>query len=337
MQEVYKAIGRIAPQDVTVLILGESGTGKELVARALHQHSKRADRPFVAINCAAIPETLLESELFGHEKGAFTGADRQRAGRFEQASGGTLFLDEVGDLAPAAQAKLLRLLQEQQFERVGGRELIRADVRILAATNQQLNARAAGGQFRRDLYYRLNGCTISLPPLRARKDDIPALADQFVRTASARLGRRVRTITPDALEVLTRHDWPGNVRELQNAIRYAVIQAVADVVTADCLPTVLRDGSPAGPDPDPDRYEVLAHVRRLLARGEPEIYRRVLAEVDRLVLREVLAHVRDNQVHASELLGISRTTLRNKLAASPPAPESGAGRTDGDPNATAPQ
>ena len=319
MQAVYKAIGRIAPQDLTVLILGESGTGKELVARALHQHSKRADRPFLAINCAAIPESLLESELFGHEKGAFTGADRQRVGKFEQAAGGTLFLDEVGDLSAAAQAKLLRLLQEQQFERVGGRELIRADVRILAATNQRLDERAAGGEFRRDLYYRLAGCTVDLPPLRDRKEDIPALADHFVRMANARLGHRVRTVTPDALAVLERHDWPGNVRELQNAVRYAVIHAVTDLVTADCLPAALRGGPVPADVERVGGYDVLAQVRGLLARGEPDVYRRVLAEVDRVVLREVLGHVRNNQVQASELLGISRTTLRAKLAADQPA------------------
>jgi two-component system nitrogen regulation response regulator GlnG len=314
MQEVYKAIGRIAPQDVTVLILGESGTGKELVARALHQHSKRADKPFLAINCAAIPESLLESELFGHERGAFTGADRQRVGKFEQAHGGTLFLDEVGDLTPAAQAKLLRLLQEQQFERVGGREVITADVRIVAATNQRLGDRAAAGEFRHDLYYRLNGFVIDLPPLRARKDDISVLVEHFVRLSNARLGKQVRSVTPDALNALERHHWPGNIRELQNAVRYAVIQAVTDVVTVECLPAALRGGPTTGPQAT-GAYDVLAHVRSLLAQGGVDIYRQVLTEVERVMLAEVLRHVGNNQVHASELLGISRTTLRNKLAA----------------------
>jgi nitrogen regulation protein NR(I) len=316
MQAVYKAIGRVAPQDVTVLIVGESGTGKELVARAIYQHSKRADKPFLAINCAAIPEALLESELFGHERGAFTGADRQQIGKFERADGGTLFLDEVGDLAPAAQAKLLRLLQEQQFERVGGREVLRADVRIVAATNQQLEERVAAGQFRRDLYYRLNGCTIPLPPLRVRKEDVSALVDHFVRAANVRLGRHVRAIDPEALRILEQHDWPGNVRELQNAVRYAVIQAVTDLLTVECLPAALR-GEPGAAEPEAVGYSVAGQVRRLLARGESDIYRRVLTEVERVMFGEVLRHVRNNQVHASELLGISRTTLRNKLVADP--------------------
>ena len=318
MQEVYKAIGRVAPQDVTVLVLGESGTGKELVARALFQHSKRAGQPFLAINCAAIPEALLECELFGHEKGSFTGADRQRVGKFEQADGGTLFLDEVGDLAPAAQAKLLRLLQEQQFERVGGREVLHADVRIVAATNQRLDDRVVAGQFRQDLYYRLNGCTIALPPLQARKEDIPALVEYFVHGANARLGKAVRAVAPEALAVLEAHDWPGNVRELQNAVRYAVIQAVTDLITVDCLPADLR-GEPRAAEPEAAGYTVAGHVRRLLARGEPDIYRRVLTEVERVMFAEILRHVRNNQVHASELLGISRTTLRSKLTAELPA------------------
>lgn len=313
MQEVYKTIGRVAPQDVTVLILGESGTGKELVARALYQHSKRADKPFVAINCAAIPDSLLESELFGHEKGAFTGADRQRVGKFEQANGGTIFLDEIGDMAPATQAKVLRILQEQQFERVGGRDSITTDVRVIAATNRKLDELVAAGTFRADLLYRLNGVTITLPPLRERKEDIPLLADHFIRMCNKKLEKNVVSIAPEALRLLQAHGWPGNVRELQNVIRYAVIQAVGDVLTAECLPSAMRGGTtqPSGTAVLP--LEVVRLVRDLLATGTPDIYSAVIQEVDRATLTEVLRHVNGNQVHASALLGISRTTLRVKL------------------------
>ncbi|MEO2092193.1 MAG: sigma-54 dependent transcriptional regulator [Gemmataceae bacterium] len=319
MQEVYKAIGRFAPQDVTVLILGESGTGKELVARAVYQHSKRADKPFLAINCAAIPEALLESELFGHEKGAFTGADRQRVGKFEQADGGTLFLDEIGDMSPATQAKVLRVLQDGRFERIGGRETIATDVRLVAATNQQLDELVAAGRFRQDLLYRLNGVTIHLPPLRERAGDLQLLVDHFVGQMNAKLGRHVGTVAPDARTALERHPWPGNVRELQNAIRYAVIQAVSDVITAGCLPGTVTGRAaapPAGANALPDLREL---VRALVAAGTPELYRRVIHEVDRVVLEEALQHVKGNQVLASELLGISRTTLRAKLATDRPA------------------
>ena len=316
MQEVYKSIGRVAPQDVTVLLVGESGTGKELVARAIYQHSKRAEHPFLAINCAAIPESLLESELFGHERGAFTGADRQRIGKFEQANGGTVFLDEIGDMAQAAQAKLLRVLQEQKFDRVGGNEPVATDVRVIAATNQNLEALVTAGKFRQDLLYRLNGFIIRLPSLRERKEDIPLLAEYFVSIANRRLEKNVRALDPAALAALQTYPWPGNVRELQNVIRYAVVQAVGDVLTLDSLPVSVREGLPpkpvskqsssAGPD-------VTALVEELLRAGETDIYRRVTQAVDRAVLSAVLHHVRGNQVQASELLGISRTTLRAKL------------------------
>jgi nitrogen regulation protein NR(I) len=316
MQEVYKSIGRVAPQDVTVLILGESGTGKELIARAIYQHSRRADQPFLAINCAAIPDSLLESELFGHEKGAFTGAERQRIGKFEQAHGGTIFLDEIGDMSASTQAKVLRVLQDQQFERVGGRDTLAVDVRVIAATNQKLDELVNAERFRRDLYYRLNGVTIHLPPLRDRKDDIPLLVDHAIRLANQKLEKHVTGVSPEALRVLEAHDWPGNVRELQNVVRYAVIQAVGEVLTIDCLPASVRGGTAPQPSRSPeDALDVRHLVRDLLAFGSPDIYRRVIAEVDRVVLAEVLRHVGSNQVHASELLGISRTTLRAKLAA----------------------
>ncbi len=315
MQEVYKAIGRVAPQDVTVLVLGESGTGKELVARALYQHSRRADKPFLAINCAAIPDALLDSELFGHEKGAFTGADRQRVGKFEQANGGTIFLDEIGEMSLPTQAKLLRVLQDQQFERVGGRDTLSVDVRVVAATNQKLEELVASGQFRQDLYYRLNGVTITLPPLRDRKEDIPQLVDHFIRVANRKLDKHVTTVAPEALRILENHNWPGNVRELQNVVRYAVIQTVGEILRANSLPTSVRGAEAPSGQSHEDGLDVLRLVRDLLAFGSPDLYRRVIAEVDRVVLAEVLRHVNNNQVHASELLGISRTTLRAKLAA----------------------
>ncbi len=236
MQEVYKAIGRVAAQDVTVLITGESGTGKELVARALYQHSRRSGGPFLPINCAAIPEHLLESELFGHEKGAFTGADRRRIGKFEQCSGGTLFLDEVGAMSPLTQSKMLRLLQDQTFERLGGNETIRTDVRVLAATNTNLESAVAAGGFRHDLYYRLSVFTIHLPPLRERGDDLQLLVGHYLRRFNRELGKDVQGLPPDTLELLRRYPWPGNVRELQSVLKQALLQAAGPVLLPDFLP-----------------------------------------------------------------------------------------------------
>ena len=244
VQVVYKAIGRVAAQNVTVLVRGESGTGKELVARALYQHSKRSKGPFLAVNCAAIPETLLESELFGHEKGAFTGADRKRIGKFEQCNGGTLFLDEIGDMSPPLQSKLLRVLQEQRFERIGGNETIETDVRIIAATNRNMERMVQENQFRGDLYYRLNGYTIQLPPLRDRGDDLLLLIDYFLATASRDLGRDVRGVAPEAMAVLRRYSWPGNIRELQSVMRQAVLDTTGPVLFPDALPQVVFGAKP---------------------------------------------------------------------------------------------
>jgi len=312
MQAVYKAIGRVAPLDVTVLLLGESGTGKELVARALYHHSTRNRGPFLALNCAAIPESLLESELFGHERGAFTGADRRRIGKFEQAHQGTLLLDEIGDLSPPTQAKLLRLLQERQFDRLGGNETIEADVRLIAATNQNLEAAVAAGLFRQDLYYRLKGYTIELPPLRERAEDLPLLVEHFVTRFSKEFGKFVRDIAPSALEILTRHTWPGNVRELENVVRHALIHATGDTLTPDLLPRELLGGEP-GAVTAAANLEVGQRLRELLGAGEPDIYRRLCLEVDRVILDIALQHTRGNQVLASQLLGMSRNTLRAKL------------------------
>ena len=253
MREVYKAIGRVAAQDVPVLITGESGTGKELVARAIYQHGAPAKAPFLALNCAAIPETLLESELFGHEKGAFTGADRRRIGKFEQCNGGTLFLDEIGDMPLALQAKILRLLQEQSFERVGGNETIQTDVRLIAATHRDLKAWSAEGKFRPDLYYRLGVFTIHLPPLRERGDDLPLLVQHYLRRFSRELGREVREVAPEALERLRGYSWPGNIRELQSVLKQALLQASGTVLLPAFLPE-LSGGS--------GRTSVIIRLRR---------------------------------------------------------------------------
>ncbi len=317
MQAVYKAIGRAASQDVTVLIRGESGTGKELVARAIFQHGLRADGPFLAINCAAIPEALLESELFGHERGAFTGADRRRIGKFEQADGGTLFLDEVGDMTPATQAKILRLLQDGRFERVGGNDTIHADVRVIAATHRDLEALIAEGRFRRDLYYRLKVFSIHLPPLRERHEDLPVLVEYLVKSLNRAMGKQVGSVSPEAMAALASYDWPGNIRELQASIKYAMVQASGEVLTPDCLPADLRPG--ASPPPPPgaseESLDVVRLVRELLRSGETDLYAKVGLQVDRAVLTEVLRHARGNQVRASEILGIARNTLRSKLRA----------------------
>jgi two-component system nitrogen regulation response regulator GlnG len=320
MQEVYKAIGRVAEQDVTVLITGENGTGKELVAQAIYHHSRRVAAPFMAMNCAAIPEALLESELFGYERGAFTGAERRRIGKFEQAHGGTLFLDEIGDMSPATQAKVLRVLQEQRFERLGGNETIQIDVRLIAATNKDLEREVVEGRFRPDLYYRLAVFTIHLPPLRERREDIPALIDHFLRRFCRELRRSVPSVTPEALRCLTNYDYPGNVRQLQGALKYALIQSTGDVLALDHLPENLRSGaSPlsshqeAAAVPGAELTALAELTNRLLRAGELDIYRTVCKAVDRVVLETVLRHVGGNQVKASELLGISRTTLRVKL------------------------
>src|SRR5438876_5869072 len=236
MREVYKAIGRVAAQDVPVLITGDSGTGKELVARAIYQHGDRAKAPFLALNCAAIPEQLLESELFGHEKGAFTGADRRRIGKFEQVNGGTLLLDEIGDMPLPSQAKLLRVLQEQAFERLGGSETVRTDVRLIAATHRDLKAWSEEGKFRPDLYYRLGVFTIHLPPLRERGDDLAMLVQLYLKRFSRELGREVREVSPEALQRLRNYSWPGNIRELQSVLKQAILRAHGRVLLPDFLP-----------------------------------------------------------------------------------------------------
>jgi two-component system nitrogen regulation response regulator GlnG len=318
MQEVYKAIGRVAPQDVTVLILGESGTGKELVARAIYHYSDRAKGPFLAINCAAIPETLLESELFGHEKGAFTGADRKRIGKFEQAAGGTLFLDEIGDMTALTQTKILRVLQGQQFERVGGNEPIKANVRVIAATNRDLEKMVAEGTFRGDLYYRLNVYTIKLPALRERGDDLPLLADHFVRRFSRELKKDVRGIAPEAMELLRSYPWPGNVRELQSVIKQSLLQTTGPVVLPEFLPTALRNQGQGADEPDQPGFDyggLPGFIQVQLRAGSTTLYSDYQALTDKHLLTEVLRHTGGNLSKAARILGITRATLRTKLNA----------------------
>ncbi len=315
MLEVYKAIGRVARQDVTVLIRGESGTGKELIARAIYQHSQRARAPFLAVNCAAIPDALLESELFGHEKGSFTGADRQRIGKFEQCSGGTIFLDEVGDMSPLVQGKLLRLLQEQQFERVGGNQTIKTDVRIIAATHRDLEAMANDATFRSDLYYRLNGFTITIPPLRERGDDIVVLLERFFNLYARQLSKDVQGIAPDALKLLVEYPWPGNVREMQSAVRRALLQTNGAVLIAEALPEEIRLGiRPETTAKGGTGDGALEHlVQQRLDAETNDLYAEALAAMEIYVLKRVLRLTGGNQSQASRILGITRGSLRNKI------------------------
>ncbi len=318
MLEIYKAIGRVAPQDVTVLVTGESGTGKELVARAIYQHSARSKAPFFALNCAAIPEHLLESELFGHEKGAFTGADRRRIGRFEQCNGGTILLDEIGDMPPSLQPKILRLLQEQTFERVGGSETIKSDVRIIAATHRDLRPRQDLERFRPDLYYRLGVFTIELPPLRERGDDLPMLVRYYLSRFGRQLGREVRDIAPAALDMLRSHSWPGNVRELQSVLKRAILQSSGPVLLPAFLPELdetVEFASVPPPETKADGIEIGGFVRPRLLPDARDLYAETHDRVDRLLFAQVLEYTRGNQRDAARILGISRQTMRVKLRA----------------------
>jgi two-component system nitrogen regulation response regulator GlnG len=316
IQEMSKTIGRVAPQDVNVLILGESGTGKELVARAIYSHSQRAGRPFLAINCAAIPETLLESELFGHEEGAFTGANRRRIGKFEQCNGGTLLLDEIGDMTPAIQAKMLRVLQDQSFERLGSNQTVHTQVRILAATNQDLEKLVEQGRFRKDLYYRLKVVAIRVPALRERLEDVAELAHYFLFKFNRELGRDVRGFAPETLALFQQYSWPGNVRELQGVIKQAMLITTGPLIVPEFLPDLLlRDKRPDGvapTEPMPATH-LEAMIDAMLKSGEKDVHAKVIQMVERLLLTHALRHTHGHQAQASELLGLNRTTLRYKL------------------------
>ena len=358
MLEVFKTIGRCAAQKVPVLIRGESGTGKELVARAIYQHSNRSREAYMAINCAALPDTLLESELFGHEKGSFTSADRRRIGKFEQCSGGTIFLDEIGDMAPLIQAKILRLLQDQQFERVGGNDTIRTDVRIIAATNRPLEAMVESGKFRADLLYRLNGVTIELPPLRDRKADLNVLTRYFLGQATREMDRNdIEGMAPQTVKLIENYSWPGNVRELQSVVRQAIINCNSSVIAPEHLPDELLStsaavrvpgeftprgegsGGPAAESADyedslstddefqlaakgpsagaeePTSLEVASFVIDRLEGGSTDLYAEAVEALERELFSIVLRHTNGNQSRASEILGITRGKVRDRIAA----------------------
>lgn len=312
MQSIYKSVGRLASQDVTVLIQGESGTGKELIARAIYHYSQRNQKPFLAVNCAALSESLLESELFGHEKGAFTGADSRRIGKFEQVNGGTIFLDEIGDMSLATQAKSLRLLQQQQFQRVGGNETIQTDVRIIAATNRDLKSMVAAGAFREDLYYRLSGFTIDVPPLRNRVSDIRPIVEYLLKVLAKKHDRTPVRCSPEVMVALETYAWPGNVRELANAMQYAMVNTVGDVITLNALPSQLQ--SPADSSSGPlAASELTRSIQAMLEQGANDIYRQVIGRVERILVDSALQYTAGNQVAAAERLGISRMTLRAKM------------------------
>ncbi|MGH7990554.1 MAG: sigma-54-dependent transcriptional regulator, partial [Limisphaerales bacterium] len=320
MQQVFKLIGQVAASDATALITGESGTGKELVARAIYHHSDCATQPFLAVNCAAIPETLLESELFGHERGAFTGATMQRIGKFEQCNKGTIFLDEIGDMTPATQTKILRVLQSGTFERVGGNQPISVDVRIIAATNKPLEAAVAAKQFREDLFYRLNVVRIPIPPLRERPDDIPLLVNYFLEKNARELQRPPKSVAANVIKTLEKYHWPGNVRELENAIRRAHVMAKGDAILLSDLPPEISGQNSgatvsiaAGISGETATTDAAALARQLFqwAKRDPKL--KIIPAVERELIIQALKETNDNQVHAAKLLGITRATLRKRI------------------------
>ena len=334
MQAVLKAIGQVAASEATVLVTGESGTGKELVARSIHRHSLRAKGPFVAVNCAAIPENLIESELFGHEKGAFTGATAQKPGKFELCDGGTIFLDEIGDMSLPTQTKVLRAIQEGEIQRVGGTATLKVSVRLIAATNKDLESMVAERKFREDLFYRLNVFRIRLPALRDRRDDIPLLVDYMLQRLAAGRKLRARRLSPEALDLLMRHDWPGNVRELENVIHRAGVLAKGEAILAKDLPAdLLAPRRGAGPSAapaeipaaaaaaapaEPNLGALLDGVYRELRRGDGQD---ILSVIERAMIDRALAETRDNHLRSSRILGINRSTLKKRLQAGAGAQE----------------
>ena len=323
--DVCKMVGQVADTDVSVLITGESGVGKELVARAIYNHSHRKGSPFMAVNCAALPEGVIECELFGCEKGAFTGADKRRLGRFEQCDKGTLFLDEIGDMSLATQAKVLRVLQDGSFERVGSNETIRTDVRVIAATNKNLLSEAKKGRFREDLIHRLNVFSILIPPLRERKEDIPSLSEYFLSRALKGIGKPIKGFSQDAINLLISHQWPGNVRELENVIKRAVVIAGGKILDAGDLifdtETTEREPSDRVLDTGPSikashgLHQVIDGMFDMAVKtnNTPDMYHSIIADVEKRLIQKALRATKGNQLHASELLGISRVTLRKKI------------------------
>jgi len=318
MQNVFKLIGQVSSSDATVLITGESGTGKELVARAIYHHGRRAEQPFLAINCAAIPEQLLESELFGHERGAFTGANVQRIGKFEQCNHGTIFLDEIGDMPLGSQTKILRVLQSGSFERVGGNQSIKVDVRVIAATNKPLEQAVANKTFREDLFYRLNVVRIELPALRNRSEDIPLLVNYFLKKYAQRQKQRPKSMSPDVIAALEHYHWPGNVRELENVVQRALVVAKGDAILVGDLPSEILGHKPASAIASPTSAATitndLSELARALfrwARRDPKM--KIIPAVERELVVEALKETHGNQVQAAKLLGITRATLRKRV------------------------
>lgn len=324
MQQVFKMIGQVAATDATALITGESGTGKELVARAIYHHSNRSTQPFLAVNCAAIPEQLLESELFGHERGAFTGATLQRIGKFEQCNGGTIFLDEIGDMTPATQTKILRVLQSGTFERVGGNTPIKVDVRIIAATNKPLEEAVAARQFREDLFYRLNVVRLHVPPLRERREDVRLLVNYFLKKFARDQEAAPKSISSGVIKALEQYHWPGNVRELENVVRRALVVAKGDAILLSDLPPEIVGSTPtatitvpASPvatmTGDANGSDVTSLARRLFqwARKDPKL--KLIPAVERELVLQALKETNGNQVQAAKLLGITRATLRKRI------------------------
>jgi len=313
MQEVFRTIGRLSRSTISVLLTGETGSGKEVVARALHQHSPRSKAPFVAINTAAIPTELLESELFGHEKGSFTGAHTRHPGRFEEAAGGTLFLDEIGDMPLPLQTRLLRVLAEGDYYRVGGRDLLRADVRVLTATHQDLQKKIAEGSFREDLYHRLNVITIELPPLRERTEDIPLLARHFLRQAAKEMGLEEKHLMPETISVLQQKAWPGNVRQLQNLCQQLCVMAPGEQILPVDLPASLRDRHAVNESGDSWSDALRSWTRKALFSGQADLMSTARGEFEKIILDCALEHTGGKRVEAARLLGLGRNTLTRKL------------------------
>lgn len=338
MQEIYKTIGKVAESSATVLIRGESGTGKELVARAIYQNSSRRDKPFLAVNCAAIPESLLESELFGHEKGSFTGAINKRIGKFQQCDGGTIFLDEIGDMSLSTQTKILRVLQEHTFEPVGSEKTVKVDVRVIASTNKDLWRAIERKEFREDLYYRLKVVTVYMPPLRQRIQDIPLLADYFIKKFNAEFNKNVRRVSPELMSRLKSYEWPGNVRELENAIQTAVVMSKTDILLLDNFPLFtplekthpIRESSLTGFDsPAPavkqDAYKQIGDYERIFRDilepilkdytgvSKGNLYKTIMEETEKILIKMALNKTSGSQSKVAKILGISRNTLRKRM------------------------
>ncbi|MBM7072784.1 nitrogen regulation protein NR(I) [Shewanella sp. 202IG2-18] len=315
MQDVFRAIGRLSRSSMSVLIHGQSGTGKELVARALHKHSPRAGKPFVALNMAAIPKELIEAELFGHEKGAFTGATEQRKGWFEQASGGTLFLDEIGDMPLEVQTRLLRVLAEGSFYRVGANKMVNVDVRIIAATHQNLLQKVEQGDFREDLFHRLNVIQIELPALNQRREDIPALVNQFLNITANELGVEAKSISTSAMQTLVNFDWPGNVRQLENTCRWLTVMAASHEVLVSDLPIEIQQGQKATNSTGQQSWQhgLREHIQNLFEQGKHDVMNDTLSEVEQVLITEALKHTQGHKQEAAKVLGCGRNTLTRKL------------------------